>query len=501
MATLIASLALSGSRLADGTPNSGGLCFLVRPGTANTAVIGYTSRDATAALPTVGGGIVLDPAGKQAIFIQEPAVCRIEDSTGVTIDSFTAEVSTSAEIVEVINAGYTGINPDTLAVEAGRRTFLGAVLTSLAASCGGLDGQYSAGGTGAVQRTIQAKFSESQVSVKDFGAIGNGIADDTAACQNAINAVAGAGGGVVYFPPGTYLTSAALVTTVSMILRGASAATTGIPVSFIKATSSTQNGITNSTYLTVEGLGIRQSATSSGSAMAFVAAPSIIQLKNVAIAAGFANGISGFGIIYGYDSVVTGSSAAVAATSGPVFLGNCNLSSAGNAISATNAGTSLVVLGGTISAGAIVTSALTTVLVGVAAPSSTLTINSAATSFSIVGGSIAGITDNRVGAPVAYSIGTTGAITPLPLQSDIVRINATAAITVTVANAAPTGFGRRWTLHCMNTSGGSVTWAFGTKYKLNTTVGPSTGNRTSLTLEYDPILDTFVEVSRQTTPN
>ena len=44
--------------------------------------------------------------------------------------------------------------------------------------------QYVPEGTGAVATTVQAKLRES-VSVKDFGAVGNGVADDTAAMQAA----------------------------------------------------------------------------------------------------------------------------------------------------------------------------------------------------------------------------------------------------------------------------------------------------------------------------
>lgn len=46
------------------------------------------------------------------------------------------------------------------------------------------------------------------VDVKDYGATGNGVSDDTAAIVLAVNKQAAVGGGMVYFPPGTYLVSA-----------------------------------------------------------------------------------------------------------------------------------------------------------------------------------------------------------------------------------------------------------------------------------------------------
>lgn len=57
-------------------------------------------------------------------------------------------------------------------------------------------------GANAVTRTAQSKMRDS-VSVKDFGAVGNGIINDTAAFQNAVNSLAN--GGTVYMPAGTYL--------------------------------------------------------------------------------------------------------------------------------------------------------------------------------------------------------------------------------------------------------------------------------------------------------
>lgn len=58
-------------------------------------------------------------------------------------------------------------------------------------------------GTGAVTRTVQSKLQD-VISIKDFGAIGNGSTDDTAAIQAALNYANSIGGGVVYIPPGRY---------------------------------------------------------------------------------------------------------------------------------------------------------------------------------------------------------------------------------------------------------------------------------------------------------
>ncbi len=53
-------------------------------------------------------------------------------------------------------------------------------------------------------------------NVQDYGATGDGSTDDTASCQAAMDACAAAGGGVVYWPAGTYRLSAALTYTVGL---------------------------------------------------------------------------------------------------------------------------------------------------------------------------------------------------------------------------------------------------------------------------------------------
>jgi len=87
------------------------------------------------------------------------------------------------------------------------------VAVSLAGSMGAPS--FTASGTGAVMRTTTDKFSES-VSVKDFGALGNGLSNDTLAIQQAL-----AAHDSVYIPPGTYVISAPIIIKERQSLVGA----------------------------------------------------------------------------------------------------------------------------------------------------------------------------------------------------------------------------------------------------------------------------------------
>jgi hypothetical protein len=71
-------------------------------------------------------------------------------------------------------------------------------------------------GTGAVTRTVDAKLKD-VVSVKDFGAVGNGVADDTAAIQAAIDALP-AGGQLSGVSGSTYIVTSLLLKS-NMTLR------------------------------------------------------------------------------------------------------------------------------------------------------------------------------------------------------------------------------------------------------------------------------------------
>lgn len=91
--------------------------------------------------------------------------------------------------------------------------------------------------TGAIARTQHSKNMD-LVSVKDFGAVGDGVADDTAAIQAAINALTPAGGRL-YLPKGAYkITSELSITNIPIEIFG-----DGMYATRIEQVTANTNGI------------------------------------------------------------------------------------------------------------------------------------------------------------------------------------------------------------------------------------------------------------------
>ena len=91
---------------------------------------------------------------------------------------------------------------------------------------------YNEGGTGAVTRTVSSRLQE-KVSVKDFGATGNGVTDDTAAIQLAATNCPGC---LLVVPAGTYIISSTLTLPANTGILGADEYAT-----VLKFTSTTSN--------------------------------------------------------------------------------------------------------------------------------------------------------------------------------------------------------------------------------------------------------------------
>jgi hypothetical protein len=99
------------------------------------------------------------------------------------------------------------------------------------------------------------------VKAPPYSAAGDGVTDDSTAIQNAINAAQAAGGGPVYFPPGTYKCNSLTVTGNNVRLVGAGASSSvllksgaGTLLSFT-GTTSPSSGSTHVRYCGIENLG------------------------------------------------------------------------------------------------------------------------------------------------------------------------------------------------------------------------------------------------------
>ena len=115
-------------------------------------------------------------------------------STGVSAGSFIV-----AQQYKITSLGTTTQSQwNTIAGTTGQTYVVGSLFTATTI------GASSGTGAAAVARTLANRFAD-VVNVKDFGAVGNGIVDDTAAFQAAAN-VAGTGN-PIFVPSGNYLKS------------------------------------------------------------------------------------------------------------------------------------------------------------------------------------------------------------------------------------------------------------------------------------------------------
>lgn len=112
-------------------------------------------------------------------------------------------------------------------------------------------------GAGAAARTVLNKLRE-VVSVKDFGAVGDGVTDDTAAIQATLNAFAGP----IFFPPGTYL----VTSTLSFGLHGQVLVGEGVDSTVLRLQTGTNTGLQcdGRNYCGIAGLKLRGNGNTAG---------------------------------------------------------------------------------------------------------------------------------------------------------------------------------------------------------------------------------------------
>ena len=134
-------------------------------------------------------------------------------------------------------------------------------------------------GSGAVARSWAAKVAEI-VSVKDFGAVGNGVTNDTAAIQAAIDYLHGLNKGRLLIPAGTYLVNSALTYYSNLVIEG-----DGMDSSVINIDGAT-SGITcpeQTAYVTLRDLTIHGPLRSGGSGSSSAAGIKVLNAQHIHI--------------------------------------------------------------------------------------------------------------------------------------------------------------------------------------------------------------------------
>ena len=271
----------------NGDPLSGGKIFTYAAGTTTNQAT-YTSA---AGVTAHSNPIILDAAGRVPggeIWLTDGLQYKfvIKTSTDVLIGTFDNIIGinsnfvnfTTSDEVQIATAGQTVFTLTTMSyqpntnnlvvyvdgvnqVEGGSYSYvetnsttvtftaglhLGAVVKFVSAEAlstnvaTAADTVYVPAGTGAVTTTVQTKLRET-VSVKDFGAVGDGVTDDTAAIQLAIDT-----GSNVYFPftsTGYLITDTLTVDTFSQTLFADQNAVANRPTITLSAAATTMTMI------------------------------------------------------------------------------------------------------------------------------------------------------------------------------------------------------------------------------------------------------------------
>ena len=201
MAVNFSPFAGAGNQFFDnsGNPLAGGLIYTYDAGTTNPAVT-YTSNTG---LTANSNPIVLDSAGRvpNEIWLTEATSYKfvLKTSVGTTLGTYDNvpglndfSSTTGASFIGAAD-GAAGTNWTTV------QGFINRIISSAGSAYVG----FLQAGSGAVARTMQAKVREYPVSPMDFGAVGNGIADDTAEVQLAADRARAINGTLVF--PGGYI--------------------------------------------------------------------------------------------------------------------------------------------------------------------------------------------------------------------------------------------------------------------------------------------------------
>jgi hypothetical protein len=190
--------------------------------------------------------------GGAIVFVNALVRVVVKNASGATVREFVA--GDSAPCVEIRSNSITGTAYSGGAVAPGNPTNLKLWADMWLASAGAPDFKALLNGVATNISSIVAAVAGLRyyvVTDPAYGAVGDGVTNDLGAIQAAINAANVAGGGVVFFPKGTYLVNGTLTSYNTVSLQGIARGYASIRVQSSSASLSTGAG-----FLSIAKLGI-----------------------------------------------------------------------------------------------------------------------------------------------------------------------------------------------------------------------------------------------------
>jgi len=484
-----------------GVAVASGVVRFYQPGTLTPQTV-YS--DAAAASP-ITQPVVLSAGGVATVYAVQPVRMIVKDATDTTTLYDVTENVTRAEQVYVTSSSFN----------SGTETQLSTLLNNWSTTAGGSAGLFTYKRTGGTsERNLRDAIGESRVPVKDMGAVGDGVTNDTSAVQAALDRASAEGGGTVFFPPGTYLITSTLTLAANVSMEGV-----GSAVCIIKQSTAATNGITATTAGNnrIQGLQVTHSGTSTGVGVSFVTTTNVM-LRDVAVAAGkFATGVKfdACSSTSVYDSsLACVSNAANRAlfytTSGAnhtCFNTSLSGGAAGSCVEIATGASSILIAGCQFGApggtGVILTSSDNNDQIRVIANAGLA--NNVGTAFSETSPHSRGLF--QVGNLIeGYETTVTsgGTFTPSPiLRGEHIRVSGTTTGVAYVVAAPPTNpISRtaRMVIEFFNNAGGAVTgWTLNAIYKVNGAISTTNLDKTTITFIWDAPTSVWREQSRVVT--
>ena len=157
-----------------------------------------------------GANITLDAYGSALVYVNQLVTVIVKNASGGVVRSYVDGYS--APNIEVISPAFTGIDYVTAASAVSEPTTLQAVLDRWATNAGAPDWKVLINGTSTTMLNALGALSGLVYNVKSpaYGAVGDGVTNDQTAIAACLAAAVAAGGGIVFFPKGTYLITTAI---------------------------------------------------------------------------------------------------------------------------------------------------------------------------------------------------------------------------------------------------------------------------------------------------